>query len=225
MDQADPWKTEQYCGMKGYLPCFSRMMLDKEKEDTAITMMSGEKVVEKDPPKETCKTLPACNTEGVVYALDCQTCRKEGNIREYVGESSCSGFQRGQEHKRNIDKGVVAHPVVQPFWEEHKGQRQEVIMRIRSRHIRALSRQVEEYVLIEKLSGVAENCLNNKSEWAETKIPGLRVLSPNGTIFRKEWDGEVRAPEHLEMLREALRRGCKRLTNPTDDDGNLEDEY
>ena len=49
------------------------------------------------------------------------------------------------------------------------------MMRVLSRHIKALERQVQESVLIEKLAEEEKECLNLKSEWAGTKIPGLKA--------------------------------------------------
>ena len=39
--------------------------------------------------------------------------------------------------------------MVQHFWEEHGGKQQEVMMRVLSRHIKALEHQVQESVRIE----------------------------------------------------------------------------
>ena len=81
--QADPWKAEMFCGRKGCLPCQTRFTLAKEKEDRVVAMVSGEKV-DKEPPKKTCSTLPGCTTEGILYTLDCQACRKEEVKRQYI---------------------------------------------------------------------------------------------------------------------------------------------
>ena len=58
-------------------------------------------------------------------------------------------------------------------------------MRITSKHIAALPRQVDESVQIEKLNITPKSCLNNKSEWAETKIPGLKVNNPKGKMAKR----------------------------------------
>ena len=51
-----------------------------------------------------------------------------------------------------MKQGVLAHPVLQHFWEDHGGTDQRMIMRVLSRHNKALKRQVAESVLIEKLA-------------------------------------------------------------------------
>ena len=117
--------------------------------------------------------------------------------------------------------------MVQHFWEEHGGRYQEVIMRVLSRHIKALERQVHESVLIEKESGEEKVCLNLKSEWAGSKIPGLRVFNPKGLGSNKV-GGEVEEEEYVlegrRLYKEALRRGSKRLAYRNEDFEGQEDD-
>ena len=85
-------------------------------------------------------------------------------------------------------------------------------MRVTSKHIQVLDRQVLESVNINKAAKVEGECLNLKSEWAGTKIPGLRVNNPKGTGSNKE-GGEIEdregtdIAEGREIFEEALRRG------------------
>ena len=107
--------------------------------------------------------------------IDCQTCRKEGKRRQYIGESSRSGYQRGKEHGKEVSEGVLTHPMTLHFLEEHNGVQQEVILRILNKFHTALARQVAESVMIEEVAGKPEECLNLKSEWAGSKLPGISV--------------------------------------------------
>ena len=116
------------------------------------------------PPKGTSSSLPGCTSEGITYALECLSCRKKGTKRIYIGESSRSAYQRGMEHLKDVSEGVLDHPFVQHFWEEHGGKQQEVMMRVLSLHIKSQERQVQESVRIEKLSEIEKECLNLKSE-------------------------------------------------------------
>ena len=59
-----------------------------------------------------------------------------------------------------------------------------------SKHITPLDRQVRESLNIIKASKVAEECLNLKSEWGGSKLPGLQVHSPKGTGNRPEGEAE-----------------------------------
>ena len=64
-----------------------------------------------------------------------------------------SGYQKSTEHIWEINEGVLAHPLVAHFMEEHDGVRQKYLMRIIGCHQTALERQVNESVLIENLYG------------------------------------------------------------------------
>ena len=103
---------------------------------------------------------------------------------------------------------MVSHPMVQHFWEEHQGEEQEVLFRVLGRHLKALERQIKESVLIERTSEVRAQCLNLKSEWAGSKIPGLSVSNPKGVIYKTGDDGK---DDSAATFKDALRRGCKRL--------------
>ena len=72
-------------------------------------------------------------------------------------------YQRGAEHERDGKAGKKAHPIVQHFLEQHNGVRQEVIMRVVSKHLAALDIQVRESVNIDKSSRNEEECLNIKN--------------------------------------------------------------
>ena len=60
--------------------------------------------------------------------------------------------------------GVATHPLVVHFMEEHGGATQEILMRVLSRHISPLDRQVQESLNILKASRTPEEYLNLKSE-------------------------------------------------------------
>ena len=81
---------------------------------------------------------------------------------------------------------MATHPLVIHFREEHNGQEQEVLMRILSSQMTPLDRQVKESLNILRASRVPEECLNLKSEWGGSKLPGLQVSSPKGTGKKME---------------------------------------
>ena len=78
-----------------------------------------------------------------------------------------------------------------------------VLMRVLGHHIKALERQVHESVLIEKLAEKEEECLNLKSEWAGTKIPGLRVSNPKGLIVKVDSreEADLAYPSTMKQLK------------------------
>ena len=81
---------------------------------------------------------------------------------------------------------MTTHPLVMHFREEHSGQEQKVLMRILSSHMTPLDRQVKESLNILKASKIPEECLNLKSEWGDSKLPGLQVSSPKETGKKTE---------------------------------------
>ena len=83
-------------------------------------------------------------------------------------------------------------------------------MRVTSKHLYALERQVRESINIEKSARNSEECLNLKNEWAGSKIPGIKVTRPKGvSTHRYEAEGEV--GEGVGIFQAALRRGTKRM--------------
>ena len=104
--------------------------------------------------------------------------------------------------------GKVTHPMVQHFWEEHGGRIQPVLMRVTSKHLVALERQVRESINIEKCGIKAEECLNLKNEWAGSKIPGLSVTRPKGVAATT---ADVKGMNMTNILEAAIKRGIKRI--------------
>ena len=87
-------------------------------------------------------------------------------------------------------------------------------MRVLSRHLTALDRQVEESVNILEAGKVPEESLNSKNEWGGAKIPSLLVSSPKGVaenVGDRKQSQETDTHEHLEGLRKAIARGQKRI--------------
>ena len=81
--------------------------------------------------------------------------------------------------------GKLAHPMVLHFWEQHEGRKQPILMRVNSRHLDTLERQVRENINIEKCVKVAQECLNLQNQWAGSKIPHIRVSKPKGIAFSR----------------------------------------
>ena len=122
----NPWKQEQFCDRDSCGVCEGRMIIGAEKEEETAAMVTGESKPSK-RPKEDMIALPGCTEEGVNYSLECLRCRKGDIRRQYLGETSRSGFQRYQEHMREIQSGHLKHPLVIHFLEEHGGEVQRVL--------------------------------------------------------------------------------------------------
>ena len=53
-----------------------------------------------------------------------------------------SGHQRSREHEKEVGDGVLSHPLVQHFLEEHEGMHQDLLFRVVRKHRVALYRLV-----------------------------------------------------------------------------------
>ena len=98
------------------------------------------------------------------------------------------------------------------FQEEHQGAQQEVLMRVIQKHQRPLERQVIESLNIEIASRKPEECLNLKSEWCGSKMPGLVVSTPKGV--RKTKDKEPALSGEKTVDSGAVEMSLKRNDNP-----------
>ena len=108
---------------------------------------------------------------------------------------------------REIREGIVAHPMVGHFWEEHNGRKQDTLMRIVSTQLTALERQVQESCNIHRAISKQEECLNRKSEWGGAKLPGISVLTPKGVVkevFREEEEHKMEE-EVIRIMKEVNR--------------------
>ena len=104
-----------------------------------------------------------------------------------------------------MEQGVATHPLVLHFREEHQEETQPILMRILSRHLTALERQVTESLNILKASKTSEECLNLKSEWGGSKLPAIEVSKPKGT------SGSKAGSNNKEEILEKIQQGSKRI--------------
>ena len=82
------------------------------------------------PSREYTLEIPKCTNEGVGYLVESWPCRLAGKRYRYVGESRRSGYQKVREHCQEIFLGKKTHLMVLHFEKAHKGNQQEVLMRI-----------------------------------------------------------------------------------------------
>ena len=166
-------------------------LLGAEAEEESLRQVCGE-VGDQESKEERKKTaedrrsLPGCTTEGCNYIIECLPCRKAGIPRRYYGETSRSPYQRGKEHLREVQQGVATHPLVLHFREEHQEESQPILMRVLSRHLTALERQVTESLNIIKASKVTEECLNLKSEWGAPSFQTYKSPDPKAPQGRRK---------------------------------------
>ena len=90
-------KEEEGCGSTDCLICWSKGWIGEEAEKMTAAKMEGTQTPYT-VTKEDTKALGSCTKEGANYENDCITCRTQGKIRRYYGETSRSTYQRGKEH-------------------------------------------------------------------------------------------------------------------------------
>ena len=82
-------------------------------------------------------------------------------------------------------------------------------MRILSRHLTPLDRQVRESLNISLASKQEEECLNLKSEWGGSKLPNLAVSVPKGVS-----KGQTTGAGNSKEGQENENKGDKRTREP-----------
>ena len=64
------------------MACEGSAIVEKEKEYQAIVAITGQTEGKVTIAKKEQVALPGCTREGIVYILECLTCRKEGRKRQ-----------------------------------------------------------------------------------------------------------------------------------------------
>ena len=88
-----------------------------------------------------------------------------------------------EKHQGVHTRGDLTHPLVLYFWEEHNGRKQEVMMRILSRHMTLMERQLQEAININEVFKYGQEYLNLKSEWGRAS-QGSWV---EGEVAKRTW--------------------------------------
>ena len=94
----------------------------------------------------------------------------------YVGETSCSIYERSREHKKGATKGYDKNHMVRHQKLEHGGdQNPNFHMKVKGFYKTALARQVSEAVHIRRRGGEGA-ILNSRGEFSRCYIPRLQVV-------------------------------------------------
>ena len=100
------------------------------------------------PDREEVTSIPKCTSESAGYCIECWPCRRKGLKYIYIGGTSQSSYQRGREHQQEGDLVKESHHLVSHLLEVHKGQQQQILMSVKTKHIRPLEGEVRESVVI-----------------------------------------------------------------------------
>ena len=168
-------KMEEELGLKG---CY------KYVETLGPTV--GDLLVRADPWREACGRLTClpcitspgqCNKQGVVYCITCITCKLEGQICEYWGETARTSTDRGAEHMRDIRSRNENSPLIEHWLERHangdEGPEPSFNMKVIKSFRSPLERQCFEGHKINSFSG--HILMNRKGEWG-TNLPPRMIM-------------------------------------------------
>ena len=110
-------------------------------------------------------------------------------------------------------------------------------MRIISQHRAALDRQIQESVNIEVAMKNEMECLNLKSEWSTSKIPGMSVNNPAGLsrnperrklrLTKRDDDSNEdhqKNIDSMELYDKLVQKGVKRFRREESDKDKVESE-
>ena len=161
-----------------------------------------------------------CRRRNIVYKTECRDCKGEAGERSkkkdtlYVGETSRTGYERGQEHQRDAKskaKTENSHIRIHQV-EAHGGETGNGFsMKVVRGHKSALARQVHEAVLIANCQ--SQNLLNSKAEYNRCIIPRLAVMVGTKEKGEEETVGEREALEYEEGMRSRKREDEQGLHN------------
>ena len=114
-----------------------------------------------------------CKKRNVTYRTECLKCHESGKMRQYLGESARTGFERGLEHERDYHKMKEDSHMAKHWQEDHQTEEQpNFSMKIIKSHSSAFVRQIHEAVLIEMNM---RTVLNSKGEYNRCQLPRLGV--------------------------------------------------
>ena len=111
---------------------------------------------DKDKPKP-----GSCRRESVVYTMTCKSCKERGVLSCYYGETSRTAYLRGKEHAKGQESKQEDNALLKHDELHHDGDQGLYIMRIVQSHKRAVTRQVQEAVMIDRSK--ANVIMNSKS--------------------------------------------------------------
>ena len=138
-----------------------------------------------------------CWTESVLYCLECELCLKAGTQAWYVGETSRSGFERGEEHNKDGLNASEYLAMVKHGWDYHQLEDDQV-PQFRMRVVRsfrgALQHQVAQAIAIEMAK--PDILLNSKSEWGYPQIPRLRIEVGDRLLVKKPTQPQPHSAQH-----------------------------
>ena len=139
-----------------------------------------------------------CKSEGIVYRINCTTCKKNNITSVYIGESGRSSYSRGKEHQAAYARGDMKSPMYKHWGELHQDDDEETefSMTVIKNYQRPLQRQIGEAVRIRNVE--CDYLLNSKNEWNGQKLPRI-VIEVKDKVEQVEYQGTKQKKRRLEQ--------------------------
>ena len=115
-----------------------------------------------------------CMKESVTYRIECKGDCERKNV--YKGESSNSGYTRGQQHQYTLSNRYETSQLWKHCIEEHQGQPQQFMMHQEKAFRKdPLLRQITEAVNIRNTP--EDMLMNGRNEWQTGRIPQATIIT------------------------------------------------
>ena len=113
-----------------------------------------------------------CEKNGVGYKIQRETCKRDGKLSLYDGETGCNCYTRGKQHQNALRLKDEENALWKHCLVEHDGAEAEFSMKQTNVFKSCLTRQVNEAVRIEM--STADCIMNSKAEFLQA--PLVRVV-------------------------------------------------
>ena len=94
----------------------------------------------------------------------------------YTGQTSRTGFERGEEHLDGLLKKNENNPLYKHVADKHQNAEVKFKMTVVKRHFSAFSRLIHEALRIENMSKLDVVVMNSRGEFQRNNLPRLRVV-------------------------------------------------
>ena len=131
---------------------------------------------------------------------------------KYIGESWRTGYERGREHKEDLQELRVGSHMLKHVLEDHPGKKISEIkfgIRIRQTFRSALERQVSEAVTIHQAQRDGYKLMNSKSEYSRCIVPRIKIEDNKQILERL-----IGEKEKEKRINEEIRNMKKRKDDP-----------
>ena len=167
-----------------------------------------------------------CRQTNIVYEIQCRPCQAQGSQVHYWGETARSAFERGSEHRKDLEhmRGghmethlIEKHPNICLADPKNRQAETNFTFKIHQKHKSALDRQLGEAITIARHGGMgSDQVMNRKDEFSRCLIPEIEMKDRNTQIGQKKNEHKrSREPENDEN-EENVRYAKKHKITPQD---------